>query len=195
MYFQSSRAIKLEVCLRVVLHHPWPRSLRHRHHQRTYPSGLTRKAHSMDMSSNRCTNPRRWPPEEMRDRTNGSCLLTQSEAGALVRENWQPEWLLNAWDMTSHIDLQSVATVARRLEPLNAKCVFTGGSIVSLLLLDHPGLATVRETLGRGKDDYVMSHAIEDIITIVDGRDTLKDEIAEAKEVKGRKFAHTRGLT
>jgi len=182
--------------------------------------------------------------------------------------------------MANHIDLQAVAIVARRLEPLNTKCVFTGGAIVPLLL-DHPGLVAARETkdvdviievqtrlklweleerlrklgfkndsaegaprcrwivdgihvdilpstdihgefgdrwfeiairtatlkriddmqiwvvsapclmatkldtfLDRGKDDYAMSHDIEDLITIVDGRETLKGEIAESSDCR-----------
>ena len=43
------------------------------------------------------------------------------------------------------VSIDDLATVARRLEPLREKCVFTGGAIIGLLL-DHPGLVSVRPT-------------------------------------------------
>jgi predicted nucleotidyltransferase len=36
---------------------------------------------------------------------------------------------------------------------------------------------------GRGSDDYVMSHDLEDIITIIDGRLEIEDEIAKSETV------------
>lgn len=36
--------------------------------------------------------------------------------------------------------------------------------------------------LGRGNEDYILSHAIEDIITVIDGRPQLRGEIEQASE-------------
>ncbi len=42
-------------------------------------------------------------------------------------------------------------------------------------------LATKVEAFhGRGKDDYAMSHDLEDIITVIDGRAELTEEVAQA---------------
>jgi len=176
--------------------------------------------------------------------------------------------------MKTMISIEDLTTVALRLEPLQEKCVFTGGSIIGLLL-DHPDLVAVRPTYDvdtiievrtrieyanleerlrkldfkhdmsedapkcrwlvddirvdimpvteqagelsdkwfehsfqtankiragkaelwivtapsliatklnafndRGKDDFMGSHDMEDIITVIDGRETLVDEIA-----------------
>jgi predicted nucleotidyltransferase len=38
---------------------------------------------------------------------------------------------------------------------------------------------------GRGKDDYANSHDLEDLLTVIDGRDVIVGEIAEAAAVRG----------
>jgi hypothetical protein len=62
--------------------------------------------------------------------------------------------------------------VAERLEALGLDYAFLGGSVVGLLL-DHPELSPV-------PGDYYASHDLEDLITVIDGREKIVDEIAAA---------------
>jgi predicted nucleotidyltransferase len=57
-------------------------------------------------------------------------------------------------------------------------------------------LATKLEAFkGRGKEDYLSSHDLEDIVTIVDGRPTLLDEVrASPKELKRYLAAELKAL-
>ena len=113
--------------------------------------------------------------------------------------------------MKRSVNLEDVAMVARRLKALETHFVFTGGSVVALLL-DRPALTLSRPTKDvdviaevvtriqytntapcflatkieafkdRGDQDYMASHDIEDIMTVVDGRERLNHELQGAPD-------------
>jgi hypothetical protein len=47
---------------------------------------------------------------------------------------------------------------------------------------------------GRGKGDYANSHDLEDLLTVIDGRDAIVGEIAEAAAVRGHIAGEFRAL-
>ena len=69
--------------------------------------------------------------------------------------------------------LESMRIVARRLEPLNIPFAFLGGAVVCLLV-DSPELTEFRPT----KDVDVILE--EDVITLIDGRASVVEEVASA---------------
>jgi hypothetical protein len=94
----------------------------------------------------------------------------------------------------SQPNLAAMAAVAGRLDGMGLEYAFLGGSIVNLLL-DHPGLSPARPTdvspvaflatkyvafLERGRRDYYASHDLEDLITVIDGREEIVQEVQDA---------------
>jgi len=107
----------------------------------------------------------------------------------------------------NHINIKMLRTVARRLGPLRKRVVFLGGCATYLLITDtaipeiRPTLThTISKFLdddlkirivtapyfmatkieafyGRGRDDFLGSHDMEDIITVIDGRPKVINEI------------------
>ena len=53
------------------------------------------------------------------------------------------------------VDLDDLVMVAKRLNPLGTRCVFTGGAVISLLL-DNPALTAIRKT----KDVDVIAEVV-----------------------------------
>jgi hypothetical protein len=81
--------------------------------------------------------------------------MPQAPANLGMNTRWFPEVLKQAWA----VDL--------------------GGNCIAKVVTPPLFLATKLEAFkDRGKEDYYMSHDLEDIITLVDGRATLVEEVA-----------------
>ncbi len=76
---------------------------------------------------------------------------------------------------------EKILGFANRWYPLSIKTadLYTLNSEVSIRLISAPAfIATKLEAFAhRGKNDMLLSHDLEDIVTVVDGRPSLKDEI------------------
>lgn len=108
------------------------------------------------------------------------------------------------------VNLEAVAEVAGALNQLGVDFALTGGVVVAFLL-DYPDVVIVRPTddvdaiaavvnlvltafEDRGGGDY-FSHDLEDIITVIDGRLKLVDEIAaEESSIRNYISEMLRGL-
>lgn len=68
--------------------------------------------------------------------------------------------------------------------------VSLGGDVTIRLVSASVFIASKLEAFrGRGQGDYLASHDLEDLLTVVDGRDTLPDEIAKAPRQMRRYIA------
>jgi hypothetical protein len=84
-------------------------------------------------------------------------------------------------------NLAQLVAVAAKLEPMLDQIAFVGGCVTGLLLTD-PAAAPV----GRGRNDFRMSHDLEDTVTVVDGRPEITEEVhrapAELQKYLGDEF-------
>jgi len=79
-------------------------------------------------------------------------------------------------------NLESLTLIAHRLEELCDDVTFAGGCITGLLITDKAApdfIATKLEAFkDRGKHDFLLSHDLEDIISLIDGRPEIVTDIA-----------------
>ncbi|HEX9875666.1 MAG TPA: hypothetical protein VGC50_03310 [Gammaproteobacteria bacterium] len=68
-------------------------------------------------------------------------------------------------------NIELLAGVAEALGELRERFVFLGGCATALLIAFED----------RGKGDYLESHDLEDVLSVVDGRPEIVDEIAQAE--------------
>lgn len=82
-------------------------------------------------------------------------------------------------------NLEALMLAVDRLGGLADQMVFLGGSATGLLITDPaaPYFLITKLTAfeGRGHGDYHMSHDMEDIIAVIDGRPNIVDEVSKAK--------------
>ena len=114
----------------------------------------------------------------------------------------------------NHINIKMLRTVARHLGPLRERVVFLGGCATYLLITNtaipeiRPTLThTISKILdddlkirmvtapyfmatkieafyGRGRNDFLGSHDMEDIITVIDGRPKVINEIKTSPDLR-----------
>ena len=56
----------------------------------------------------------------------------------------------------------------------------TGGTEIKIATAPHFLITKLEAFFGRGKEDYLLSHDIEDFIAVVDGRDAIIEEVRHA---------------
>ena len=59
--------------------------------------------------------------------------------------------------------------------------ILPSGKTIRIVRPEHFIATKIEAFLGRGNDDFVMSHDIEDVITVIDGRPELKREVDAAR--------------